>query len=170
MRLAYLSFAISISATALGCGDAATVAQVDNGYPSFDGGAGEVTVYRAWWSQTAFLDPVAAGASSDLERTVPETDYVYAVLARDYDPASGAAPTKLVAVRSSVKLTAARGDTLHLVVTPSTVVGDCAAGTTLSQDEADLITTRLFPGEFSGMTYDARTCTLTAPPADAQAD
>ena len=57
----------------------------------------------------------------------------------------------------------ASGSTLALV-SDATFVGSCAAGQPLSQDDADLVTQRIFPGDFAGLTYDARTCTMV--PAD----
>jgi hypothetical protein len=59
------------------------------------------------------------------------------------------------------------------VVDDRTFTGNCAAGQPLSQDEADFVTQRIFPGEIGTATYDAKTCTMTpaAPEAsDAGAD
>jgi hypothetical protein len=55
----------------------------------------------------------------------------------------------------------ARGDTLNIQVSDSTFDGNCAAGKPLSQADADQITQEIFPDEFAGMRYEARTCTLT---------
>ncbi len=144
-----------------------TTAVIDNAYPAVvaaDGGVAseEVVVYQAWWAATLFDAPVRAGASSELRRTVPESDIVYAVLARGWDPASGLPPTRLVAVRSRGEITAKRGETLHIVVSPATFEGDCASGAPLSQADADFVTERIFPGAFANVTYDAATCTATA--------
>jgi hypothetical protein len=142
--------------SALGCDtETATSAVVDNASSS-------VTVYKAWWGATLFRDPVAPSAESETERTVPSNDFAYALLAPGWDPNSGAPPSRLVAVRSSAPLSATRGDTLHIVVSDDAFVGDCAAGKPLSQDDADFITQRIFPGDFAGGVYDATTCTTHA--------
>ena len=143
-----------------------TKAVVDNAYapPS------QVVVYKAWWAATLFKAPVAPGTSSDEERSVPESDFVYALLAPGWEPESGSPPTKLVAVRSKDKVKAPRGDTLHIVVSDGTFFGSCDAKQALSQEDADFITQRIFPGDFANMIYDAKTCTSTpAPDADASA-
>jgi len=142
----------------------ATSAVVDNAYPE----ATRVVVYKAWWAATLFKEPVVPGASSDIERSVPESDVVYALLTPGWDPASGSPPTRLVAVRSKDKLVASRGDTLHIVVSDATFRGSCDAREPLSQEDADFITQRIFPGDFANAVYDARSCTTTpTPDADA---
>lgn len=138
-----------------------TTAVVDNAMPA------TVSVYKVWWATTLFRDPVASGAESESERTIPASDYAYAILAPGWDPASPSPPTRLVAVRTAAKLTASRGETLHIRVSDDAFVGDCAAGAPLPQDDADFITQRIFPGDFAGLVYDARTCTATPVAADA---
>ncbi len=147
-----------------------TQAVVDNGYPATpDGGdpATQTVVYASWWSVTLFSTPVPAGAESDPARAITSTDVAYAVLAPGWDPSSTTAPTTLIPVKTATPLHAERGDTLHIVVSDATVVGNCAAGKPLSQDDADFITQRIFPGLFAGVTYDASTCVATPIPADA---
>jgi hypothetical protein len=140
-------------------------AVVDNGFPASSG----TVVYRAWWVATYFADPVAGGATSTEQRSVPASDFAYAVLAPGWDPASGTAPATFVFVKSKAPLSVARGDTLHIVVDDQTFTGSCAANQPLSQDEADFITQRIFPGELGTMVYDAKTCAL-APAASAASD
>lgn len=149
---------------ACACNDDPATAQVDNAYGVMDGGAGSSVVYKAWWSSTLFTDPISPGASSDPQRAVTNTDVAYAIIARGWDPTSTDPPPSLVVLRSSTRLTVVRGDDLHLVVSPNTFVGDCAHASVLSQDEADFITERIFPGDFAGFHYDAASCTLTAAP------
>jgi len=147
-----------------------TAVVVDNDYPVvLDGGdpATERTVYKGWWVTSLLPDPVAPGGEGAPQRTVPNTDYAYAVLAPGWDPSSAPPPTAFVAARSSVKLTANRGDTLHLHVSPDTFDGDCAAGRPLSQEDADFVTQRIFPAEFGGGAYDARRCVVLPAAADA---
>jgi hypothetical protein len=139
-----------------------TSAVIENAYPTADDASDaskQTTVLKAWWATTLFLDPVPPGAASGLQRTVPDSDFAYAVLAPGWDPASTMPPTRLIPVRSAAKLAVRRGDTLDIAVSDLTFVGDCRAGKALSQDEADFITQRIFPGEFSGLQYDAKSCT-----------
>jgi hypothetical protein len=61
------------------------------------------------------------------------------------------------------------GDTLHIPVDDATFTGNCAAGSFLTQAQADFITREVFPGDFASRSYDAATCTTT-PIGDAGAD
>jgi hypothetical protein len=149
-----------------------TYARVDNAYPIPgdasvagaipDGGepAPQTVVYRAWYSVTYFGDPIAAGEASPPQLVVTTSDTAYALLAPGWDPQSGAAPTALIAVQSKQKVFVGRGDTVTIHVSDDTFEGNCAAGSALTQDEADVITQRVFPAEFGGGTYDAKTCTF----------
>ncbi len=170
---------VSLSLAAL-CGTAvggvacdtedATMTVLDNAYPASPDGGGDpatqTVVYRAWWVTTYFSAPVPAGMSSDVERTVPVADFAYAVLAPKWDPASATPPANLVVVKSKAPLAIDRGDTLHIAVSDQTFMGNCASNQPLSQDDADFITQRIFPGEFANVTYDAKTCTTTLVPTD----
>ena len=150
-----------------------TEAVVDNGYPAPpDGGdpATQTVVYASWWSVTLFTTPVPAGAESDPARAITSTEVAYAVLAPGWDPSSTMAPTTLIPVKTAAPLHAERGDTLHIIVSDATVVGNCAAGRPLSQADADFITQSIFPGLFSGVTYDAAKCVATPTPVDAGND
>jgi hypothetical protein len=138
-----------------------TSAVVDNGFPAPpDGGdpALQTAVFKVWWFVTLFPDPVAAGSSSDVNRVVPASEYAYALLAPNWDPASGAPPTTLIPVRLKDKVSVARGDIVRITVSEETVEGNCSGGTALSQDDADFITQRIFPGDFASVTYDAVRC------------
>jgi len=146
-----------------------TSAVLVNQYPvsSKAGSSDSVVVYKGWWAVAQFADPVAPGSESDPVRVVQGTDYAYALLAPGWDPASGAPPSTLIPVRSSQRLSVARGDTLSFVVSDTTTDGDCAAGKPLSQEDANFITQRTFPNEFENAVYDAATCTRSALPGDA---
>jgi len=148
-----------------------TFAVVDNAFPLVGGGdaAAQTALGKVWWVVTLFPDPIAAGSSSDANRVIPASDYAYALLAPKWDPSSGTPPPTLIPVRTKDKVSVARGDTVHVVISDDTVIGDCAAGHPLSQDDADFITQRIFPGEFSNVTYDASTCTATPSTRDASA-
>ena len=145
-----------------------TKAVVENDYPMTPGAS--IVVYRAWWAATLFDDPVAPGETSDEERSVPESDFVYALLAPGWDPASGSPPTRLVAMKSKQKLAATRGDTLRIVVSDGTFAGNCAANQPLSQEDADFVTQRIFPGAFANVVYSAQTCASLVPAPDPVAD
>ncbi len=149
-----------------GCdGETPTTVSVRNGYPAVaDGGdpASQTVVYRVWYASTAFVDPIAGGDTSAEQRTVPGADYVYAVLAVGWDPASAVAPTNLIAVKSKERFSVKRGTLGLVAVSPAAFDGDCAAGSALAQADADFITDRIHPGPFTGFTYDAKTCKLTA--------
>lgn len=150
-----------------------THAVVENAYPEpppdgGEGGAG-IVVFRTWWVATLFADPVLPGTVSAEERTVPETGPAYALLAPGWDPESGAPPARLVPVISRAPLRAVRGTTLRIQVSDETFAGNCAAGQPLSEEDADFVTQRIFPGAFAGLVYDARTCT-SAPAVPAAPD
>jgi len=141
-----------------------TMAVLSNQYPkaSDAGTAGSMPVYQGWWAVSQFPDPVAAGQVSEPVRVVEGSDYGYALLAPGWDPASNSPPSTLVPLRSAQKLSVARGDTLTFVVVDDATIGDCAAGKPLTQEDADFITQRIFPGAFVDQTYDAARC-LTSP-------
>jgi hypothetical protein len=178
MRLARLLLSVSLAA-ALGCDDDPTSVVVDNDYPvSPDAAAGEMTaytettVYKAWWGTSLLPDPVAPGGEGQPERTVPYSDYAYAVLAPGWDPQSSTAPPTFVAVRSAMPLSAPRGSTLHIHVSNGTFIGDCSANEPLTQDEATFIAQSIFPDEFNapGLAYDAATCTMKPAAGDSESD
>ena len=158
----------------MGCeGETPTSAVVQNSFqvvPDAGNPPSGVTIYRTWYFTTAFVDPVAPGSSSDTQRTVPATDYVYAVLAPGLDPTSATPPVTLIPVRSKSKVVVARGESLAIDVSDLTFDGNCAAGTPLSQDDADFITQRIFPGDFASVTYDAKTCAARPIQGDGGAD
>jgi hypothetical protein len=167
-----LIIALGVGLTACETADP-TEAVVDNAYPAPpDGGdvSRQNVVYRAWWSVVNFTDPVPAGSEGPVERAVTSTDYAYAVLAVNWDPASGSPPTTLLPLKSAETLHVERGATLHIMVSDDTMVGNCAAGKPLSQDDADFITQRVFPGAFAGVAYDAAHCVTTPLPTDGGTD
>jgi hypothetical protein len=174
-RLLSMSLLLSTTVVATtGCEtETATTAVVADRYPVIaDGGdpSTQLTVYKVWWVTTLFVDPVVPGAESALQRTVPAADYAYALLAPGWDPTSTTPPVILIPVRSADKLGVTRGETLRIEVSDATFVGNCAGGKTLSQDDADFITLRIFPGDFATVTYDAKNCTSTALPSDGGTD
>ena len=137
-----------------------TSAVLANQYPpAIDAGSADsMAVYKGWWAVTQFADPVAAGQVSDPVRVVQGNDYGYALLAPGWDPSSSTLPSTLIPLRSASKLSVARGDTLNFVVSDDATVGNCSAGKPLTQEDADFITQRIFPGEFANVNYDATLC------------
>jgi hypothetical protein len=165
-------FMCVLAATACETSDP-TNAVIQNAYPPVANGGNAATqnvVYRGWWSVTLFANPGAAGATADPERAVASSDYAYVVLAPGWDPGSTTPPTSLLPMKSKAPVVANRGDTLSIVVSDQTFSGNCKTGTPLSQDDADFIASRIFPGQFAGVTYDAAHCMATAIERDAGVD
>ena len=137
-----------------------TSAVLSNEYPagSEADSTSSAPVYKGWWAVAQFPEPVPAGQVSDSVRVVPGKDYGYALLAPGWAAESGSPPSTLIALRSAQELSVARGELLTFVVSAQSTRGDCRAGDPLSQEEADFITERIFPVEFSGVRYDAARC------------
>jgi hypothetical protein len=121
--------------------------------------ADSMPVYKGWWAVAQFPEPVAAGQVSNPVRVVPGSDYGYALLAPGWDATSDTPPTTLIPLRSTQKLGVGRGELLTFVVSDQATLGDCRAGMPLTQEDADYITRRVFPGEFATLAYDAESCT-----------
>ncbi len=110
-----LGFAAAVFC-AVGCDDAPTTAVVENAYPA-PGDAGladAVTVFKVWWVTTLFPTPVAPGASSEIQRTIPGSDFAYALLAPGWLPEGETRPPRLVAMKSTQPLTATAHDLLTI--------------------------------------------------------
>ncbi len=151
-----------------------TQAVFDNDYArsgSDPGFSEEIVVYKAWWSVAQLTEPVGPGNESDPVRIVPGTDFAYALLAPGWDRESGAPPSALIPVRTRGELTAARGETLRVPLSDATTLGNCAGVETepLAQADADFITQRIFPAEFSNLSYDAATCVAVPSAVDGPA-
>jgi hypothetical protein len=141
-----------------------TSAVLSNQYPSASSAdsSDATPVYKGWWAVAQFPDPVAAGETSDPVRVVLGSDYGYALLAPGWDSTSGSPPSTLIPVRSAQKLSVARGELLTFVVSEQATIGDCRADNPLTQEDADFVTQRIFPGQFAGLAYDAASCTSVA--------
>ena len=160
--------ALTVALLAAGC-DARpqTSVVLDNDYPPYT--TVPLVVYRAHWQAVSFPSAVAPGASSDAQSTVPASDNTaYVVLAPGWDPTGSTPPTSLVVVQSRDGFGVHLDDTLHIPVDDTSFVGNCAAGSFLSQAQADFITQLVFPCDFSSFHYDAARCTMT-PTADSGA-
>lgn len=146
-----------------------TYAVVENAYPAVPEGGDpsqSMVVYKVWWVATLFPDPVAPGVSSAELRSVSAFGVAVALLAPGWDPASGTPPTTLIPIKSKEVLKVKRGETLKITVNDDTFGGNCAAHQGMTQEDADFITERIFPGDFANVKYDAKTCTTSpvAPP------
>jgi hypothetical protein len=165
MRPLFVLTALSFAPLGPGCGQPDTTVGFDNDYsPS---APKPLVVYRAFWQAVSFQDPIRPGSSSDLESTVPASDNTaYVVLAPGWDPASHALPSSFVFMQSRNGFAVHLSDTLRIPVDDASFIGNCAAGSFLSQAQADFITQRIFTdnifqGASAPLRYDAATCTTT---------
>jgi hypothetical protein len=159
--------AFSCVLPALGCDTPHTDVVLDNDYPASQTDA--LVVYRATWQAITFQDPVAPGSSSDPRSTIAASENTaYVVLTPGWDPAGAAAPTSFVVLQSRQGFAVHLNNTLHIPVDDATFLGNCGAGSFLTQPQADFITQLVFPGVFTSLHYDAATCTTT-PIGDARA-
>lgn len=134
--------------------------------------ASAVVVYDGFWLNVSFQGKrVAPGASSDPADALPASadNTAYVVLAPGWDPESTTSPTNLVVLQSRRGFALALGETLHIPVDDVGFEGNCAAGSRLTQEQADFLTQIVFASDFSGLSYDAATCTTT-PMGDAGGD
>jgi hypothetical protein len=159
--------AVVAASVAGGCVPYSTNVVIENRYTSAT--PSPLVIYRAAWHAIAFKEPIAPGASSAAEVTVPASNNTaYVVVAPGWDPASSTKPTKLVVMQSRDGFEVHLDTTLHIPVDDATFAGNCAAGSRLAQADADVLTQLVFPGDFAGVTYDAATC-ITTPRAGAGA-
>jgi hypothetical protein len=131
-----------------------------------------LVVYRAFWQAVALQEAVVPGSSSSAQSTVAASDNTaYVILAPGWDPTSTAPPTSFVLLQSRGGFGVHLDETLHIPVDDSTFAGNCAAGSFLSQDQADFISQRIFTSTIFAdaapppFHYDAATCTMS-PVAD----
>ncbi len=127
--------------------DDATMLVVDNAY------ADSTIVDAVWWSETYVPDAVPAGQASPAYRSVPGSAVAYVVLERD---------GHVFVAETAKPVSVERSSTLHITISPDTIIGDCASST-LTQAQADFITESIFPTRFEGTIYDAATCKLFTP-------
>jgi hypothetical protein len=140
----------------LACDTPHTEVVVDNGYARASGDV----IYQAFWQAVPFTTPILPGTSSDAQISVfasPNTAYV--LLAPGWDPSSAAMPASLVVLESRMGYELHFDTTLHIPVDDTTFAGNCAVGSTLSQNDADFITQNVFANVFANLHYDAATCT-----------
>ncbi len=149
-------------AIALGCDAPVTNVVLENHYPPSATNA--LVVYRAFWEAVAFPDPIPPGAASDPQMTVAASaTTAYVVLAPGWDPNGTTPPTSFIVLQSRDGFSVHLNQTLHIAVDDTTFAGNCAAGSPLTQAQADFITRRVFASDFAALAYDAATCTTTSP-------
>ena len=156
-----LALALVLAPLAGGCGKTPiTKVTFENRYaPS---STNQRVIYRAFWHSASVQDPVAPGSSSAPLDTVPASEQTaYVLLAPGWDPASATPPTSLVVLQSRQDYAVNLNETLEIPVDDGAFDGDCAAGSILTQAQADVITRFVFPNDFAMLGYDAATCTTT---------
>jgi hypothetical protein len=141
---------------------------LENNYPSSR--EEPLVVYLGFWQAVPFAMasmtpdalPIPPGSSSAPASTVPASGTTaYVVLAPGWDSSSTSPPTRFVVMQSSAGFTVGFDETLVIPVDDTTFIGNCAAGSLLTQDEADFITQRVFQSTFATLRYDASTCTTS---------
>ena len=162
MRAIMLVAVVTLAAG--GCATAPTTAVVlENSYtPSL---TSPLVIYDAFWEAVSFQvdGGIPPGASSAPQSTVAcSASTAYVVLAPGWDPTSQAAPASLVVLESrGAGFGVSLGGTLDIPVNDTTFVGNCAAGSFLSEEEAQFITQEVFPNDFANLRYDPATCAVT---------
>jgi hypothetical protein len=138
-RPALLLFLLPILAS---CGDG------DVTYAVVHDDVAGAAVYKAWYRTTLFVEAIAPGNDTPLHRVAPGGDVAYALLAPGWDPQGDAgAPTKLVAVQTSVPVSVKKGDVARIVLAADTVRGACLGSPPLSRDEYAVLNNRIFPSD-----------------------
>ena len=131
---------------------------LENDYPR-DAAAAYV-IYQAYWQAVSFDAAIVPGAASDVMPTVPASgNTAYVVVAPGWDPSSNTPPRSIVVLESAGQFAVNLDDTLTIPVSDETFIGNCAAGSALTQTEADFITNLVFPGRFAQLHYEAKDCT-----------
>lgn len=161
IRLEVLAGAFWILAA--GCDTPQTNVVLDNQYPPSQANA--LVVYRAFWQAVSFIGPIPPGSSSDPQSTAAASENTaYVVLAPGWNPAADGGPStpaSFIVLRSRNGFAVHLDTTLHVPIDDAAFAGNCAAGSFLTQEQADFITERVFPIDFAGLRYDASTCATT---------
>ena len=149
-----------------GCDKPETTVVLDNNYPSST--SNPFIVNQAFWQAISFTAPVPPGASSEPQDTIPASaNTAYVLVAPGWDPkADGGAstPTSLIVLQSRSGFEVHIDHQLRIPVDDADFIGNCAAGSVLTRDEADFITQRVFADVFAGLHYDPTTCSTTGAP------
>jgi hypothetical protein len=142
-----------------GCDTPTAYVVLENEYPR--SAERPLVVYDAFWQAVEFKTPLPPGASSLPQVTLSASaNTAYVLLAPGWDTASATAPEAYVLLQSREGFSVSLDETLDIPVDDATFAGSCAAGSPLSQEQADFMTQIVFPGEFGARGYDAATCTV----------
>lgn len=152
------TYALFLTSFLSGCDTPHTYVVLDNNYrPST-----RFVVYHGFWQSVSFQTPVPPGSSSDLQSAIPASaNTAYVVLAPGWDPTSSTRPRSLIAMQSRNGFELHLDHTLHIAVDDANFVGNCAAASFLSQEQADFITQFVFSSDFTSLSYDPANCTTT---------
>ena len=148
---------LAFAPLALGCDSPVTNVVLDNEYPT----ASAFIIYEAAWQAVSFQDPIPPGTSSTQSTVPASTNEGYVVLAPGWDLTSATPPTSFIVMQSQSGFSVHLNETLHIPVDDTAFVGNCGAGSFLTQEQADLITQLVFPGDFASVRYTASTCTTS---------
>ena len=144
---------IAFALCAIGCDAPSTNVVLANDYAPSSG----YVVVAARWSTVAYSTPIEPGASSDPQPAIAASpNTAWALLAHG-------TPASLIVLQSIAGFEVHLNQTLRIAIDDATFAGNCAAGSTLAQSDADFITTRVFAADFTGARYDAATCTTSTP-------
>jgi hypothetical protein len=148
------------------CDTPQTFVVLENAFPAT--ASKPYVISQGFWQAVSFAGPIPPGDSSPPTATVAASANTAFVLVApgeevlaDGGPATG---SSLLVLESDGGFGVELNQTLFIPVRDATFVGDCAGGSPLSQDEADFITQRVFESAFSGLVYDAATCTTQGIP------
>jgi hypothetical protein len=123
---------------------------------------------------TLFVTPVASGCDSPNTNVVLDNAYspsatdVFVVYRGFWQavpfetPAASSPPRTFVVLQSRDGFEVHLNETLHIPVDDTTFMGNCDAGSFLSQSQVDFITQRVFAD--AGLRYEAATCQTTGAP------
>jgi len=155
--------AIIVAWVGVGCDTPSTNVVIDNRYPPSP--TNSHVIYRAFWQAVSFDAPIAPGSASDPQATPPASaNTAYVLVAPGLDPSGTSTPTSFIVLQSRDGFSVSLDHTLEIAVDDTTFAGDCATGSFLSQAQADFITQRVFAQAFTGLSYDAATCTTSERP------
>ncbi len=153
-----MRYATLLLLLASACEVPTTTVEIDNAYPA----SSKQIVYRAFWQAVRFTTPLAPRAASDPQNTVPASaNTAWVLLAPGWDPRDSAPPTKFIVLESKTGFAVDLDHALTISVDDTTFAGNCGTGSHLDQAEADFITDRVFQAEFTGLAYDATSCTTS---------
>jgi hypothetical protein len=172
VKAALLALVVALAAGCEAPSVSTTFVVLENDYPAPSGSSGSsgMVIYESFWEAATFSTPIPPGSSSTPMVAVPASaNTAYVLLAPGWDPTSTTPPTRFVVLESKQGYGVDVSNTVDIPVSDATFTGNCAAGSFLTQVQADFLTQIVFSSVFAGFRYDAATCTTT-PIGDARAD